>query len=158
MSCDAAALALTLRLASYRPDVETPRLVRAVASAPLPSSNPLAQEPLFRDIVSHAATLRTRVDGWRRTPRALTATEAAALDAEARALSDLDLQGHLTLARRGADGDLKCILKGLSQDLPRRVADLSKAPDLPARKAALDELFYLLRDNVEVVTTPAKTE
>ncbi len=34
-------------------------------------------------------------------------------------LSDLDMKGHVTLKERGAVDDLKCILRGISQDLPR---------------------------------------
>ena len=159
MSCDAAALALALRLAGYRPDAAAPRLLRAAAVArPL---SPLAGEPLFSSIVRDAARLKGEVDGWRRRAAdgwTWNAAELDALKAQAATLASLDMQGHLELARRGTDGDLKCILRGLSQDLPRRLDQLASAPDAPARRAALDELFYLLRDNVEGVTTPAKTD
>ncbi len=156
MSCDAAAIALALRLASYRPDAAAPRLIRAAASA-RPPGNPLAREPLFASIVRDASRLRDAVDALRtgRSP----ADEAALgrLDARAQALAALDMKGHLTLAGRGADGDLKCILKGIAQDMPRKVAALRAAA--PAgRRAALDELWYLLRDNMEVVTAPSRLQ
>ena len=159
MSCDAAALALTLQLAGFRPVEAAPRLVPAAASAPPPAGS-LAREPLFASIVTGASRLKGEVAGWRARASkgwAWRADELAALEARADALSQLDMQGHLALAKRGTDGDLKCILRGLSQDLPRRIADLKVAAAPEARKAALDELFYLLRDNVEVVTTPAST-
>ncbi len=159
MSCDAAALALTLHLAGYNPSEAAPRLTPAAASAP-PPAGALAKEPLFALIVADASRLKGEVAGWRaRVARGWTwrADDLAALEARAGALSALDMRGHLELARRGTDGDLKCILRGLSQDLPRRIADLKAAGAPAARQAALDELFYLLRDNVEVVTTPAST-
>ena len=155
MSCDAAALALTLRLASYRPDVEMPRLIRAAASARPPAANPLAREPLFASIVSGAGRLRDRVDGLRKGA-ALSPAALAKLDSDAAALAELDMKGHTTLAARGTDGDLKCILKGIAQDLPRKTAALASAADASGRKSALDELWFLLRDNVEVVTAPTR--
>ena len=63
------------------------------------------------------------------------------------------MKGHVTLAGRGTDGDLKCILKGIAQDMPKKVAALRAAPAAD-RRPALDELWHLLRDNVEVVTAP----
>ncbi len=66
----------------------------------------------------------------------------------------MDMKGHLELAKRGTDGDLKCILKGISQDLPKRLADLETADDPSKREAALKEMSYLLIDNVEVITAP----
>ena len=155
MSCDAAALALTLRLASYRPDVETPRLIHAAAAArpPAARTNPLAREPLFSAIVESARQMRDDVDALR-AGRGRDADALGRLDSQATALAALDMQGHETLAKRGTDGDLKCILKGIAQDMPRKVAAVRAAA--PAgRGAALDELWFLLRDNVEVVTTPA---
>ena len=151
MSCDAAALALSLHLAALRADAGPVRLLR-VASAPPPAPiNPLVREPLFASIVAGAGRLQGEVDALRRkgTP------PDPALDAEVAKLSDLDMQGHVELAKRGTDGDLKCILRGISQDLPRKVAAVRAAGDPAGRRSALDELWFLLRDNVEVVTTPA---
>jgi hypothetical protein len=64
------------------------------------------------------------------------------------------MQGHLILKERGTDNDLKCILRGISEDIPVKVAAVETAPDAAARKLALDELSYLLNDNVEVITSP----
>ena len=72
------------------------------------------------------------------------------------ALSALDMQGHLTLAKRGTDGDLKCILRGISQDLPLKFGAVVAANDRKSRDAALKEMDYLLNDNVEVITAPPK--
>ena len=71
-------------------------------------------------------------------------------------LSALDMQGHVQLAKSGQDGDLKCILKGISQDLPLKLQAMMSAPSGMAEDAALKDMFYLLRDNVEVITTPPK--
>ena len=55
---------------------------------------------------------------------------------------------------RGTDGDLKCILRGIAQDLPVRLKEVETASDQRARDMALKEMFWLLRDNVEVITAP----
>lgn len=156
MSCDAAALALSLHLAAVRADAAGPILLR-IASAPPPRPvSALSREPLFASIVGSAGQLRDRVDGLRR--RGADAAAVAALDPQVAALSALDMQGHLALAQRGTDGDLKCILRGISQDLTRKFASLRAASDPAGRRSALDEFWYLLRDNVEVVTTPAAVQ
>lgn len=155
MPCDAAALALTLRLASYRPDVETPRLIRAAAAA-RPPVNPLAREPLFASIVRDAVRMRDAVDALRTGRSPADDAALGRLDAQAQALAALDMQGHVELAKRGTDGDLKCILKGIAQDMPLKLAAVRAAA--PAdRRPALDVLWFLLRDNVEVVTAPPVT-
>lgn len=159
MSCDAAALALSLHLAGFGASDAPSRLLTATASAP-PPAGALAREPLFAAIVKNASQLKEEVSGWRiRAAKGWIwrGADLAALQTRAIALSALDMQGHVELARRGTDGDLKCILRGLSQDLPRRMAEIEAAQDSLGRRAALDELFYLLRDNVDVVTTPERT-
>ncbi|MNN97976.1 hypothetical protein D3C81_2172510 [compost metagenome] len=60
------------------------------------------------------------------------------------------------LKERGTDNDLKCILRGISEDIPRKVAAFEAAPNAAERKVALEELAYLLNDNVEVITSPPK--
>ena len=72
----------------------------------------------------------------------------------AEALSQLDMQGHLILKERGTDGDLKCILRGISEDIPKKIAAVEAATSPTLRATALSELSYLLNDNVEVITTP----
>jgi hypothetical protein len=117
--------------------------------------NPLAREPLYAEIVRRAMRLRGEAEAFRaglKGSPAQAGPDGFAVDIAA--LSALDLQGHLDLAKRGTDGDLKCILKGISQDLPRKLAEVDAAKDAAAKDAALEEMVYLLRDNIEVITTP----
>lgn len=118
----------------------------AVAGAPIS----IASEPLFADIVGRAGALKSVVDGW----NGVMPSDFAAFRTEAQALAALDMQGHLILKERGTDGDLKCILRGISEDIPLKLTAVETAPDAAARATALSELSYLLNDNVEVITTP----
>ena len=153
MSCDVAAAVIMNYAAWVGSGPSASELTRAafvrVVDAP---SAPLAREPLFGSIVRDAGRLRAQVD--RLKAGAADAETLASVRPAVAALSALDMQGHLELARRGTDGDLKCILRGISQDLPRKLDQVLAAADAPARRAALEELSYLLRDNVEVITTP----
>jgi hypothetical protein len=127
----------------------------AAATASVAVVNPLAQEPLYADIVRRATRLRRETEAYRADlKRSHALVDPNSFAAEIAALSALDLQGHLDLAKRGTDGDLKCILKGISQDLPRKLAEVETAKDAAAKDAALEEMVYLLRDNIEVITTP----
>ena len=148
MSCDVAVSA-ALFLASFNPNAPSmqPGIVRIVA----PATSPLLNEPLFAEIVSRANGLEKEVKGY------IAAKPAVLPDAfktRVGELSALDLKGHLELAARGTDGDLKCILKGISQDLPRKLDEVMGAKDAKARDTALDEMAYLLDDNVGVVSAP----
>ena len=152
MSCDVA-LAAYLFLASAQPG-QPPAPALALAA---PTS--VAREPLFADIVQRAGRLKARVEGYR-TP-ALKAAAAptplpgfGAFETEIGNLAALDMQGHEALAKRGTDGDLKCILKGISVDLGVKLSDLMKAPTGAAQDLALRDMAYLLNDNVEVITAP----
>ncbi len=69
-------------------------------------------------------------------------------------LSALDQQGHELLKARGSDGDLKCILHGISQDLPLKLAAVKDAKTGHDQDLALRDMAYLLNDNVEVITAP----
>jgi hypothetical protein len=159
MSCSVA-LAATLFLAASTPaDANPSLLVRAVATAPATS---VASEPLFADIVARAQRLKAESDAFRQTPGMdasagpVVLSGFDAFQAHIAELAALDMQGHLELAKRGTDGDLKCILKGISQDLPIRLREFTEAKTGPAQKAALAEMSYLLNDNVEVITAPPK--
>jgi hypothetical protein len=68
------------------------------------------------------------------------------------------MQGHLILAERGTDGDLKCILRGIAEDIPVKLDAVEQATTPEARALALSELSYLLNDNVEVITAPPQPE
>ena len=145
MSCGLA-LALALMAGDPAPAAQ-PGLIAAVSA---PTS--LAQEPLYADIVRRAKGLQLRV----KTMQASTTADSdlTAFKAGVDELAALDMQGHFDLKARNTDGDLKCILKGLAEDLPVRFNDLAAAKDSAAREVALKEMGYLLNDNVEVVTAP----
>jgi hypothetical protein len=144
MSCDAAAAIASLWLAAA-PMGPAPQLHTLAATV-----SPLSQEPLFADIVRRAAGLKREVEGLRSSARPVPES----FKTQVGELSALDMQGHLTLAQRGTDGDLKCILRGISQDLPLKLAALTGAADPKARDLAAREMGYLLNDNVEVITAP----
>lgn len=124
--------------------------------------SPLASEPLYADIVARAKGLEGSVDAFRATPGLKSAAapmsmaDFPAFKARVAELSALDMKGHLDLAARKSDGDLKCILKGISQDLPRKLAAVELAKTGAEEDAALDELRYVLDDNIGVITAPPK--
>lgn len=153
MSCGVA-LAVSLLLAD-------PNVAMAAAQPPAPANAPVsvAGEPLFADIVSRSGTLRGEVRNWLTSGAAdqagFIAGEAfTAFKTRAAELAALDMQGHLILKERGTDGDLKCILRGISEDMPKKVQAVETAATPAERRVALDELAYLLNDNVEVITAP----
>lgn len=149
MSCDAIAFSAMLWLASASPEA-APAPTPAVAAAPAT----VAQEPLFADIVARAGALKTQVEAWKGLSGDLPGFDV--FKGKLGELAELDMQGHKLLAARGTDGDLKCILRGISQDLPVRLAEVETAVDAKTRDNALREMVWLLRDNVEVITTPPK--
>jgi hypothetical protein len=127
----------------------------AVAGAPIS----VASEPLFSDIVERSRSLKAIVDGWMASGAAdadgfMAGATFTAFKADAHALSERDMQGHLILKERGTDGDLKCILRGISEDMTLKVQAVEAAPTPEARRGALNDLSYLLNDNVEVITSP----
>ncbi|MBU1347244.1 MAG: hypothetical protein KKA16_09865 [Alphaproteobacteria bacterium] len=121
----------------------------AVPGAPIS----VASEPLFADIVARSSALKAIVDGWAGEP-----SDFAGFKVQAAELAALDMQAHLILKERGTDGDLKCILRGISEDIPVKVAAVETAASPEARATAIGELSYLLNDNVEVITTPPRAE
>jgi hypothetical protein len=152
MSCDAVAFAATLWLASTS-------AVAAPPDAPSALSAPrsVAGEPLFADIIRRAERLRDETKAYEGAPLqggAASLDGFTSFETQVGQLSDLDMQGHVLLVQRGVTDDLKCILKGISQDLPVKLKALEDASDAKARHDALEDMFYLLRDNVEVITSP----
>ena len=110
-----------------------------------------------------AQPLKGRVDAWIAAGHAdhadfWSGTEFTGFKAEAADLAARDMQGHLILKERGTDGDLKCILRGISEDIPVKVSAVEGATSAAERRVALDELAYLLNDNVEVITAPPQPE
>ena len=159
MSCDVAVSAAILFASLSHTPATAPRLIPVVAAAPAAASNPLAREPLFARIVGEAKALGSTVETYRADAKA--AKPLPGLDKfqkRVAGLSDLDMKGHLELAARGTDGDQKCILRGISQDLPKKHDDLMKADKPDTQEAALKEMGYLLNDNVEVITSPPTVE
>ncbi|MGZ5965886.1 MAG: hypothetical protein ACXWKY_20075 [Caulobacteraceae bacterium] len=154
MSCDVAVAAF-LTLASAGPSAPTPYLQYAVAAP-----QTVASEPLFVDIVGKAGALKAQVDRYRAavdlkgSPAPVTLPGIDRFQSDVAALSALDMQGHLELAKRGTDGDLKCILRGISQDLPLKLHEVMAAPSGAAEDEALRDMAYLLNDTVEVLTAP----
>ncbi len=154
MSCDVA-VAAYLFLASASPS-GAPPVQTAVAEAP----RSVASEPLFADIIKRASELKSEVEAYRAGPdlKALPAAKPLPrfdrFSADITELSQLDLKGHMELAARGTDGDLKCILRGISYDLPVKLKELTQAPTGAAQDEALRDMAYLLNDNVEVITAP----
>jgi hypothetical protein len=153
MSCG---IALSLALM-----MTDPHVAAAAAVAPVAADAPVsvASEPLFADIVSRSSSLKAVVDAWKAAaaadaPGFFTSSAYVDFHARATALSETDMQAHLVLKERGTDNDLKCILRGISEDIPKRLTALETAANPSARAVALDELAYLLNDNVEVITTP----
>ena len=152
MSCDVAAAAFLLFTAAH--PGAAPALTPAVAATP----SPVAQEPLFRAIVGRAGALKGEVVAFRKvvggTVQPVSLPHFDAFRTEVGALAVLDRQGHELLKARGTDGDLKCILRGISQDLPIKLAAVADAKTGHDEDLALRDLAYLLNDNVEVITAP----
>jgi len=154
MSCDAVAFSAMLWFASAS-SASMPAAVPAVSA---PAS--VAGEPLFADIVRRAGGLKLQVEAYRKSLGADPAAPASALkgfdafSGKITELSALDMKGHVTLKERGAVDDLKCILRGISQDLPEKLAAMGAAKTVKDQDLALRDMVYLLNDNVEVITAP----
>ena len=126
----------------------------AAQPAAAPGAPPsVASEPLFADIVARSSALKAVVDGWNGSP-----SDFDAFKVQAAELAAMDLQAHLILKQRGTDGDLTCILRGISEDIPLKVEAVESAATPQDRARALGELSYLLNDNVEVITAPPQPE
>ncbi|MFN3228710.1 MAG: hypothetical protein ACK41P_02530 [Asticcacaulis sp.] len=113
----------------------------------------LSREPLYADIVRRARGLHSQVQLWQRQGQ-VPAANMAQFERDLVVLAERDMKAHHDLAKRGTDSDLKCILKGISEDLQVKLAALQQAKDDTTRRTALEDMGYLLNDNVEVITTP----
>lgn len=161
MSCDAVAFSAMLWMASFSPGQgvgATPALMQAPTA---PAS--VAGEPLFIDIVKRARQLKAQTEAYRaqlaKADPSGPASTLKAFDAFSGKIGDLaalDMKGHVTLKERGAVDDLKCILRGISQDLPEKLAAVRAATTIKAQDLALRDMVYLLNDNVEVITAPPR--
>lgn len=152
MSCDVAAAAFLMFAAASGPSGAS--LKPAVAQP----SAVVASQPLFRDIVGRAGKLKGQVETYR--ARVKGAADVVALpgaDAFTAAIGQLsafDQQGSDWLKLNGGDGDLKCIMHGVSQDLMVKLAAMKNAKTAHDEDLALRDMDFLLRDNVEVITAP----
>jgi hypothetical protein len=149
MSCDVAAAAFIFLAASSG--------APAPASNAAPVSISVAKEPLYADIISRAGRLKAEVEAYRKAgmgPGAAVLPGFEAFQSDITQLATLDMKGHLDLAARGIDGDLKCILRGISVDLARKLEELKAAKSWTEQSAALGEMVYLLDDNIGVITAP----
>lgn len=143
MSC-ALALAASLALADL--------YGAGPAAAPVQAENPLAREPLYADIVARARALKSGMEA----AKARGEAPARGFGAAVADLAALDLKAHQDLKARGTDGDLSCILRGISEDLTRRMADIDAVTEPSERRRRMDELVYLLDDNVAVIVSPPR--
>lgn len=159
MSCSLAVAAVLL----FADPSAVPVNATADARGAIQASGPVAEEPLFADIIARATGLKALTEGWAASgaadaPGFFDGSAWAAFLADAEALAALNMQGHVTLRERGTDGDLKCILRGISEDMPGRVAAIQAAPGAPERAVALSELTHLLDDNAAVILAPPHQE
>jgi len=143
MSCAVATAIAVLWLAAA-PDQGS----AGISPPPPPPAVSVAKEPLFADIVARAGALKAAVEAFKAAPPTPAFKRAIG------ELAALDMQGHFALAKRGTDGDLKCILKGIAEDLPLKLKALEDAATDKARAQAVQDMGYLLNDNVEVITSP----
>lgn len=157
MSCGVA-LAVSLMLSD-------PSVALAAALPPPVADAPVsvADEPLFAEIVTRSSAMRGIVSTWLAAGAADNAAfgvspEFELLQRGTALLAERDMQAHLVLKERGTDGDLKCILRGIAEDMPLKVAAVAAATTPAERRVALEELHYLLNDNVEVITAPPQPE
>ena len=156
MSCDVAAAALMMFAAYTGPSDAHLRTLSIAAEA----TAPMARPALFDDIVGRAGKLKGEVDQFRSQVAAASAPvpmpNGDAFTADITQLSALDQQGSDWLKAHSPDGDLKCIMHGISQDLPTKLAAVQAAKTPKDEIAALKDMGYLLRDNVEVITSPPR--
>jgi hypothetical protein len=159
MSCDAVAFSAMLWFASFTPDAQAgaaPAVIQQPGQAPAS----VAGEPLFIDIVGRAKRLKAQTEAYRADlPKEPDAVAQAlkgfdVFQGQIAELSGLDMKGHVTLKERGAIDDLKCILRGISQDLPEKLKAVAEAKTVKDQDLALRDMVYLLNDNVEVITAP----
>lgn len=160
MSCSAVAFSAFLWLASTGSAPVDAAPAPAAAPSALGAPASVASEPLFADIVRRAGGLKAQTEAYRKglpgDPTAAAAPLKGFADFGTRIgeLSALDMKGHVTLKERGAVDDLKCILRGISQDLPEKLAAVGAAKTVKDQDQALRDMVYLLNDNVEVITAP----
>lgn len=126
--------------------------------AAAPAKSTISQEPFFAALVSEAGRLKAETEAFKPSTTLLTQPGFPVYAQAIQALSASDLQGHKTLKARGTDNDLKCILTGLSRDLPIKLSDIQTAKNDADMKTALTNMASLLSDNIDVIVTPATAD
>lgn len=127
------------------------------SSLPDKTTSAISHEPFYAGIVTDAKKLEVRTDAFAKTPK-LNLLNQARFKTYARdiqALSDADMKGHLDLKARGTDNDLKCIMMGVSLDLPKKLAAIEAAKSDTELGTAFGNMSSLLSDNIDVIVTPA---
>ena len=116
----------------------------------------ISHEPFYAGLVADARRLRQETGTFATKPSVALLRKGAfkAYARDIRALSEGDLKGHLDLRARGTDNDLKCILKGVSLDLPNKLNDIEAAKSDADLATALSNMSALLSDNIDVIVTP----
>lgn len=130
----------------------------ADAAAGSQAKSAISQEPFFAGLVTEAGRLKAETEGFTPTPALVSQPDFQTYAQAIKALSAGDLKGHMTLKARGTDRDLKCILTGLSRDLPIKLTAIEAAKDDAAMKTALTNMADLLSDNIDVIVTPATAD
>ena len=133
-------------------------LTSPVFAAPALAKSAISQEPFFAGLVTEAGRLKAETEGFKPTPDMLAQPDFQTYAQAIRALSAGDLQGHKTLKARGTDNDLKCILTGLSRDLPIKLTAIEAAKNDADMKTALTNMADLLSDHIDVIVTPATAD
>jgi hypothetical protein len=129
-----------------------------VFAATAPAQSAISQEPFFAGLVTEAGRLKAETEAFRPATTLVSQPGFPAYAQAIRALSANDQKGHLTLKARGTDNDLKCILTGLSRDLPVKLDAIQTAKTDADMKAALIKMAALLSDNIDVIVTPATAD
>lgn len=132
---------------------------RPVAIATPQTTAIATREPFFGKIVERSQHLKALTDHYMMAPASVRQSpEFGAYVEDVNALAEADLKGHLDLKVRGTDSDLKCILKGLSLDVPIKRDLIVNAQSDAAFKDALSEMSLLLEDHIDILTTPATVD
>lgn len=125
-----------------------------------PAASAISREPFYAGIVARAGELKSETEALGRAPDVAVLKGAAFRDyaGAITALSNDDMKGHLDLKARGTDRDLKCILMGVSLDLPNKLKAIEAATTDDQLGTAYGDMAALLSDNIDVIVTPARTD
>lgn len=131
----------------------------APVSADTPAAvSAISKEPFYARLVLQAGRLKRETEAFKPSLTILSQRRFRIYADHIRQLTDDDLTGHLDLKKRGTDNDLKCIMKGLSLDLPIKLKAIESARNDAEMATALDHMAALLSDNIDVITTPATAD